>query len=108
MTGGEEEKVRRGEAEIDDVETLALDAVGERSLQIDSRRPHVASHQRAVARTFVFTSEAGERGSNAHAQLRVELIGHRTPHVVRLEYVLGSADGGPTLVGAHAATPCPS
>ena len=64
--GGVVDEVGRGQAEVDDVEALRRDAVGERGGELDAGRPHVARHEDA-RRALVLGGEAREGGADAPA-----------------------------------------
>ena len=77
---------RSSQAEVDDVEALARDALGERADELDAGGPHVAADEDPVP--CAVGSSATKRAKAAPIaldELGVELVGHGAPDVVGLE-----------------------
>ena len=83
LAGGEVEQVGRGQAEVDDVDTLFEHAAGECVDELGTGRAHVATDQdpRCVG-------EAGEADPQRVGDVGVELIGDGAADVVRLDDVV--------------------
>jgi hypothetical protein len=85
LAGGVVHEIGRHEAEVDDVEPLALDAVGERGHEVHARRAHVAAHQHPLGTTGLAGGEPSERGADRAGRVGVELVGGDATDVVGLE-----------------------
>jgi hypothetical protein len=97
--GGEIEEVGGGEAEVDHRHTLGSGAVGECPRQGAARLAHVASHQQSGV-----AGEAGHRHPDGPELRRIELVGHDSPDVVRLEHVGEAGHGRAILPSAPGGT----
>jgi hypothetical protein len=86
----EVQEVRRGHAEVGDVDTLGAHAIREGAGQLDTRLAHVATHQ-----DLGRVGEACHGASDGTAHFRIELIGDDAPHVVGLEDPVHPAHGCP-------------
>ena len=84
----EVQEVGGGHAEVDDVDALGPHPVGEGGRQLHPALAHVAGHQDPRR-----AGEAGHGPADGAAHVGVELVGHRAPHVVRLEDLVHAALG---------------
>ncbi len=76
--GGEVDQVGRGQAEVDDVDTLLEDTADEGVDELGPGRTHVATDQDPWR-----VGEAGEAHTQGVSDVGVELIGDGATHVVR-------------------------
>src|SRR5690606_23596851 len=106
---GEVQEVGRAQPHVHDVQALALDALGEGGGQLDAARPHVAPDDDPVGPAAGGGDEAGEGRADAVAELGVQLVRHRAPHVVGLEDHVERVEvrHGPTNL-VRAAAPAPT
>jgi hypothetical protein len=81
--GGVVQHVCRRQSEVDDIQALLHHAPREIVGELLARPAHVACDEHPIGIT-----ECGESDSESMRDLAVELIGHRPPDVVRLDYFI--------------------
>jgi hypothetical protein len=99
-------EVGRGEPEVDDVDALVGDALGEGPGQLDTGRAHVATDEdRALLGIGgVCGGELSERGADGVGLRRIELVGHDAADVVGLEDLTEVVEGARIVgFGGHGA-----
>ena len=86
VAGGEVEHVGRRQADVEDVEALGGDAVGEGRREALAARAHVAGDGHRGRLRLLGPDQPGIRPADGAGQVDVELLGHEATHVVCLEH----------------------
>ena len=83
--GGEVEHVRAGQPDVDDVEAVRGDAVGEGRRQLGRRRAHVVADHDDAGLRRLRAQQPGQRRADLADQARVDLLADDAADVVRLD-----------------------